>query len=232
MILQYLPQVHLIARRIYEKRPGDVSLDDLVSSGTIGLIMAIDNYDPSHMVQLNTYAEYKIRGAILDSLRSLDWASRHRRKKYKEMEEAIAAAQNRLGRAPTEEEVAAELNIEIEEYRARIVDVQGITLQSLQAGIDPDGRQTLLSIIPDTSELHSVTHERQELEKLIGNALQELPKVEQMILALYYQSELTLREIGDIVHLSVSRVSELKTLSVLRVRSRIAAQWPMKRAAS
>jgi len=227
LILQYMPQVHFIARRIYEKRPGDVSLDDLISSGTIGLIMAIDNYDASQTVKLNTYAEFKIRGAILDSLRSLDWASRHRRKKYKEMEAALARAQNRLGRPPTEEEIAAEMNITLEEYWERIVDVQGLALQSLQAAIDSDGQQTLLSIIPDNGELHSTTLERAELEKLVAEAVQQLPEIERLILALYYQSELTLREIGQIVKLSVSRVSELKTLAILRVRTCISARWPM-----
>ena len=110
----------------------------LFCGALFGLIMAIDNYDASQTVKLNTYAEFKIRGAILDSLRSLDWASRHRRKKYKEMEAALARAQNRLGRPPTEEEIAAEMNITLEEYWERIVDVQGLALQSLQAAIDSD----------------------------------------------------------------------------------------------
>src|SRR5436305_14860962 len=104
LILDHMPQVHLIARRIHETLPGNVCLDDLVSSGVVGLIMAIDNYDPTQAVKLKSYAEYKIRGAILDRLRGMDWASRHRREKYKEIEAAITAAERRLRRPPAEEE--------------------------------------------------------------------------------------------------------------------------------
>src|ERR1700733_10019438 len=107
--LYQMPQVRFIARRIHETLPANVCLDDLISSGVIGLIMAVDNFDPSQPVKLKTYAEYKIRGAILDSLRGMDWASRHRRKKYKEIELAISALGKRLQRSPTEEEIAAEL---------------------------------------------------------------------------------------------------------------------------
>ena len=102
LILEHLPQVRLIARRIQERLPENISLDDLISTGVIGLIAAIDNFDPTHNVKLKTYAEYKIRGAILDSLRGLDWAPRQKRKKAKQIEGAIAAAEQRLQRAPIE----------------------------------------------------------------------------------------------------------------------------------
>src|SRR6266567_1908591 len=109
LILQHLPQVRLIARRIQERLPENIGLDDLISTGVIGLIAAIDNFDPTHNVKLKTYAEYKIRGAILDSLRGLDWAPRQKRKKAKQIEAAIAAAEQRLQRAPMEEEIAEQL---------------------------------------------------------------------------------------------------------------------------
>src|ERR1700746_3606390 len=107
--LEHLPQVRLIARRVQERLPENISLDDLVSTGVIGLISAIDNFDPAHNVKLKTYAEYKIRGAILDSLRGLDWAPRQKRRKAKQIESAIAAAEQALQRSPTEEEIAAQL---------------------------------------------------------------------------------------------------------------------------
>src|SRR5579872_1651211 len=116
LILEHLPQVRLIARRIHERLPESVSLEDLISTGTIGLIAAIDRFDPAHNVKLKTYAEYKIRGAILDSLRGLDWAPRQQRKRSKQIEAAIAAAEQKLHRMPSEEEIAAELNVSIEEY--------------------------------------------------------------------------------------------------------------------
>src|ERR1700740_3595306 len=113
-ILEHLPQVRLIARRIHDRLPETVSLDDLVSTGVVGLISAIDNFDPRHNVKLKTYAEYKIRGAILDSLRGLDWAPRQKRRKAKQIEAAVASAEQRLHRSPTEDEIAAELDIAID----------------------------------------------------------------------------------------------------------------------
>ena len=111
LILEHLPQVRLIARRIQERLPKNISLEDLVSTGVLGLISAIDNFDPSHNVKLKTYAEYKIRGAILDSLRGLDWAPRQKRRKTKQIEAAIVAAEQRLQATPSEEDIAAQLEI-------------------------------------------------------------------------------------------------------------------------
>src|ERR1700756_2670417 len=116
LILEHLPQVRLIARRIHERLPESVNLDDLISTGTIGLIAAIDRFDPTHNVKLKTYAEYTIRGAILDSLRGLDWAPRQQRKRTKQIEAAIAQAEQKLHRQPTEEEIAKQLGVSIEEY--------------------------------------------------------------------------------------------------------------------
>src|SRR6202012_1568048 len=116
MILEHLPQVRLIRRRIHERLPESVNLDDLIAPGTIGLIAAIDRFDPRHNVKLKTYAEYKIRGAILDSLRGLDWAPRQQRRRSKQIEAAIASAEQLLHRAPTEEEIASELKISLQEY--------------------------------------------------------------------------------------------------------------------
>ena len=229
LILDQMPQVRHIARRIHETLPGNVCLDDLVSSGVVGLIMAVDNFDPSQPVKLKTYAEYKIRGAILDSLRSMDWASRHRRKKYKDIESAISAAGKKLQRAPSEEEIAAEMKLTPAEYRARLLEVQGLTIGSLASTVGADGNMDLLSIISDTSDLPSIAFEQKELEKLIANALEELPPQEKLILALYYKEELTLREISQVVKLGTSRISELKTMSILRLRATIMDQWPTPR---
>src|SRR3954464_13880840 len=131
LILEHLPQVRLIARRIQERLPENICLDDLISTGVIGLIAAIDNFDPTHNVKLKTYAEYKIRGAILDSLRGLDWAPRQKRKKAKQIEAAIAVAEQRLQRTPNEEEIAAQLEISIEDYHEWLVDIRGLNIASL-----------------------------------------------------------------------------------------------------
>src|SRR5947209_16400295 len=129
LVLQHLPQVRLIARRIHERLPSHISLDDLVSSGVIGLLAAIDNFDESFNVQLKTYAERRIRGAIMDSLREMDWAPRDTRKRSKTIEAAIHKCKQRLGREPAEEEIAAELGIAPAEYQHWLSDIQAIDLQ-------------------------------------------------------------------------------------------------------
>ncbi len=128
LILEHLPQVRLIARRIQERLPESISLDDLVSTGVLGLISAIDNFDASHNVKLKTYAEYKIRGAILDSLRGLDWAPRQKRRKSKQIEAAISLAEQRLHASPSEDEIAAELGISLEEYHEWLVEIRGSSI--------------------------------------------------------------------------------------------------------
>src|SRR5438034_7865469 len=132
LILENLPQVHLIARRIHDKLPESVSLDDLVSTGVVGLITAVDHFDPTQNVKLKTYAEHKIRGAILDSLRELDWAPRPKRKKAKQIEAAISSAEQRLHRTPTEDEVARELSLSLDEYHEWLVEVRGVNIGSLE----------------------------------------------------------------------------------------------------
>src|SRR5438477_5824702 len=132
LILEHLPQVRLIARRIQERLPENISLDDLVSTGVIGLISAIDHFDPTHNVKLKTYAEYKIRGAILDSLRGLDWAPRQKRRKAKQIEAAISAAEQKLHGSPTEEEIARELGISLEEFHEWLVEIRGLNVAILE----------------------------------------------------------------------------------------------------
>src|SRR3982750_3938727 len=132
LILEHLPQVRLIARRIHDRLPDSVSLDDLISTGIVGLISAIDRYDPTLNVKLKTYAEYKIRGAILDSLRGLDWAPRQQRKRSKQIEAAIAALEQEHHRTPTEEEIAAHLGLSISNYQDWLTEIRGLTLGSLE----------------------------------------------------------------------------------------------------
>src|ERR1700676_5022773 len=137
LILKHLPQVRMIARRIYGRLPESVCYDDLVSTGTVGLISAIDRFDRSRNLQLKTYAEHKIKGAILDSLRRLDWAPRQQRKHAKQIEAAIGVAEQRLQRAPTEEEIAAELNLTVDGYHQWQLELIGVKLARLEsAGLD------------------------------------------------------------------------------------------------
>ncbi len=227
LILEHLPQVRLIARRIHERLPVSVSLDDLISTGVLGLIAAIDNFDPSQNVKLKTYAEHKIRGAILDSLRGLDWAPRDKRRKAKKIEAAIAAAEQKWQRAPTEEEIAEELGLTLEEYHSWLVEVQGLGWGRLE-GPAEGARGLLDRISDDAQKLPSQILERAELERLVAEAIEQMPRAEREVLSLYYQQELTLREIAEVMHLHLSRISQLKSQAILRLRSYLEDRWPTR----
>lgn len=227
LILEHLPQVRLIARKIHERLPESISLDDLISTGTIGLISAIDRFDASHNVKLKTYAEYKIRGAILDSLRGLDWAPRQQRKRSKQIEAAIVALEQRLQRMPVEDEIAHQLGLTIEEYHEWLVDIRGVNLGSFETTSSEDDSRDLLKYISDDEEhWPSRIVERSELERLLAEAIDRIPYVEKTVLNLYYHEELTLREISKVVKLHESRVSQLKSQAILRMRAYIEKRWP------
>lgn len=227
LILEHLPQVRLIARRIRDRLPESVSLEDLVSAGIVGLIAAVDQYDPSHNVKLKTYAEHKIRGAILDSLRGLDWAPRQRRKKAKQIEFAICRAEQRLHCIPGEDEIAAEMGLDLEEYHRWLVEVQGLNIGSLEyAGEDGEGKGLLEYLSDDQEQLPSRVLERSQLEQLLSDAIRKIPPMERTVLGLYYLEELTLREIAQVVDLHESRISHLKSQAILRLRADIEKVWP------
>jgi len=233
LILEHLTQVRLIARRIHDRLPESVSLDDLVSTGIVGLIAAIDRFDSSHNVKLKTYAEYKIRGAILDSLRGLDWAPRQQRKRSKQIEAAISRAEQLLHRSPTEEEIAQQLGLTLEAYHEWLVDVRGLNLGSLESAAPEDdntnSRDLLKYISGDEENWPSRLLERSELQKLLAEAIGKMPDMEKTVLSLYYHEELTLREIAKIVSLHESRISQLKSQAILRLRSYMEKRWPMER---
>lgn len=232
MILEHLPQVRLIARRIHERLPESICLDDLVSVGTLGLIAAIDRFDPSLNVKLKTYAEYKIRGAILDSLRGLDWAPRQQRRMAKQIETSISLLEQRLQRAPTEDEISEQLGLSMEEYHNWLVEIRGLNLGSLECATpDEEGHSLLRYIADDEQQWPSHLLERAELQRLLAQAIQRMPKMERTVLSLYYQKELTLREIAKVVQLHESRVSQLKSQAVLRLRNYLSRYWPYQKGA-
>jgi RNA polymerase sigma factor for flagellar operon FliA len=226
LILEHLPQVRLIARRIHERLPESVNLDDMTSAGTIGLIAAIDRFDPGHNVKLKTYAEYKIRGAILDSLRSLDWAPRQQRRRSKQVEAAIAALEQRSHRAPTEDEVARQLELSLEEYHEWLMDIRGLNLASLDAPAADDSPNLLEYISDDQGSWPSHLLERLEEQRLLAAAIEKMSRTERIVISLYYHEELTLREIAKVVNLHESRVSQLKSQAILHLRSNLEEHWP------
>jgi RNA polymerase sigma factor for flagellar operon FliA len=230
LILDHLPQVRLIARRIHERLPESVNLEDLVSTGIVGLISAIDRFDPNHNVKLKTYAEYKIRGAILDSLRGLDWAPRQQRRRSKQIETAVSLLEQRLKRAPSEEEISAELGIDLEEYFVWLSEIRGLNLGSLESRPgDDDGRDLLRLVADKEDDWPSRVLERSELRKILSQAISRMPQIERTVLGLYYREELTLREISRVVKLHESRVSQLKTQAIVRLRAFLRKKWPTER---
>jgi RNA polymerase sigma factor for flagellar operon FliA len=205
-----------------------VSLDDLVSTGILGLISAIDRFDPSRQIQLRTYAEYKIKGGILDSLRRLDWAPRQDRKHAKQIAAAIAVTEQRLQRSPTEEEIATELNLTVDRYHQWQVKIRGLNLGRLEsAGCGDSGEHDLLRVISgDSSEWPSAVLERSELQVALAAAISESPAIEKTVLRLYYREGLTLRGISKIVGLHESRISQIKAQAILRLRVCMSKLWP------
>lgn len=228
LILDHLGQVKLIASRIHEKLPESVCLDDLISAGVLGLIDAVDHFDPTLNVKLKTYAEHKIRGAILDSLRSLDWAPRNKRRKSKLIEAAISEAERRLKRNPTEQEVAEQLAVSLQEYRRWLVEIRGINLAPIEQAAtgDNEGTDILRFISDNEDDWPSHLFERAELERLVAATIDRLPEIERTIVTLYYLKELTLRQIARVVSLHETRVSQLKSQALLRMRATVRAKWP------
>ncbi len=228
LILEHLPQVKLIASRIHDKLPESVCLDDLISAGVLGLIDAVDHFDQTMNVKLKTYAEHKIRGAILDSLRSLDWAPRNKRRKSKQIEAAIGDLEKVLQRTPDEPEVAEKLSLTLEEYRRWLVEIRGINLAPMEQGPsgDGEGSDVLRFVSDDQEEWPLAVLERSELRRVVAELIERLPEVERTIVTLYYRKEFTLRQIAAIVKLHETRVSQLKSQAILRLRAALQAKWP------
>ncbi len=227
-ILQHLNQVKLIASRIHDRVPESVCLDDLISAGVLGLIDAVDHFDDTLDIKLKTYAEHKIRGAILDSLRSLDWAPRNKRRKSKQIESTIGTLEKTLQRAPTEDEVAEQLSITLKEYRGWLVEIRGINLAPMEQGPsgDSEGSSVLRFISDNEDEWPSALLEQSELRRVIAELIERLPEVERTIITLYYGKEFTLRQIASVVNLHETRVSQLKSQAILRLRSAMHMKWP------
>ena len=227
LILEHLPQVRLVARKIHERLPESICFDDLLSAGVIGLIQAIDNFDPRQNVKLKTYAEFRIRGSILDSLRDTDWAPRLKRKQAREFEAAIARLEQRLGRVPEEAEIAGEVSLSIDEYRQKLTEMEGLNIGELEFTRDGNDTPVILKYAASTEEESpAVTLERAELERLIALAIDRIPKVEKTVLSLYFYEELTLREIAEVMGIHLSRVSQIKSQAILRLRTAMVKRWP------
>ncbi len=227
LITEHLPTVRYLARRIHERLPQHVDLDDLISAGVVGLIDAFSKFDHSKKVQFKSYAQFRIRGAILDSLRTLDWSPRELRRKGRAVEEAIRAVTQRLGRAPAEQEIAREMELSLADYQTLLGDLKGLEIGSLHMERSEDSGDEELAYIPGSPEEDPLFRcLKGEMKQRLADAIEDLPEKERMVLTLYYYEELTMKEIGLTLGVVESRVSQIHSSAVVRLRSALAGLRP------
>ncbi len=209
IILEHLPLVKVIALRVHENLPVHVDLDDLVHAGVLGLFDAVDKFDPSKQVQFSSYAKHRIKGAILDSLRQLDWASRDLRRRHKQVEAATRDLASELHRTPTEAEIAERLGVEVDRWRQMARDLRNVGLisASTRSTDHPDLPAPDFPSAPDTQPDSMCA--REELRQVLGQAMKTLPERYQKVVVLYYTNELTMKEIGGMLGINESRVSQI-----------------------
>ena len=227
LLMEHLPMVRYLARRIHERLPQHVELDDLVSAGVVGLIDAFSKFDHTKKVQFKSYAQFRIRGAILDSLRTLDWSPRELRRKGRAVEEAIRSVTQRVGRAPSEQEIAKEMELTLAEYQLLLGDLKGLEIGSLHMERSEDSGDEELTYIPGSPEDDPLFRcLKGEMKQRLAEAIDELPEKERMVLTLYYYEELTMKEIGLTLGVVESRVSQIHSSAVVRLRASLANLRP------
>ena len=225
LLNRYLPLVRNVAGRMAINFPRSVELSDLINTGVIGLIEAFRNYDPDRGVKFETYAVPRIRGAILDELRSLDWVPRSTRAKAREIERALLSFENDKGRPPTDEELAKVLKISLSELYHSLEDVSKTSLLSLDEMIfrEEDNRQVprIETVEDERADTTLKKLERNELQAFLVVAIDRLTEQEKLVITMYYYEELTLKEIGEVMKISESRVSQIHTKAVLKLRGMV-----------
>jgi RNA polymerase sigma factor for flagellar operon FliA len=231
LLEEYLPLVKNVAGRMAMGFPKSVELNDLVNTGVIGLIEALSNFDPARGVKFETYAVPRIRGAILDELRSLDWVPRSTRAKSRAIEKNTSKLENQLGRRPSEVELARSLHISTQELFSAMDDVASTTVLSLDELIykEEDNRQVpRVETLEDLSTQTALGDmEKEELKAYLTQAISHLSEQERLVVALYYYEELTLKEIGEVMQISESRVSQIHTKAVLKLRGMIREKFSL-----
>jgi RNA polymerase sigma factor FliA len=223
LILEYAHLVRYVVGRIMVELPAHVDRDDLVSHGTIGLIKAVDRFDPRRGVKFETYAIAVIRGAVLEALRQEDWVPRSVREKARRVQSTVGELELQLGRPPEDTEIADALELPLEDYAKLLGEISVITLTSLEGALDAEGDG---AIRPMDSQLESAdapdrAFDDVEKRDILMEAVDQLPEREKLVIALYYQEGLTLKEIGKVLEVTESRTCQLHTQALLRLRSRL-----------
>ena len=225
IIRKYMPLVKYVAGKVSVGLPASMEFDDLVGFGQFGLLDAISKYDLDKKVKFKTYAVTRIRGAIFDEMRQLDWVPRSVRQKSREIEDVISDLESKLSRPATDEEIAKEMNLSLEEYQHTVMKVSGTSVLSLNdvwySGDDSDHLSIGDSIESPQSLNPDVQVEREEIRKVIIQAINELPEKEKMVIVLYYHEDLTFKEIGQVLDVSESRISQLHSNANLHLRAKL-----------
>ncbi|MDT8272344.1 MAG: FliA/WhiG family RNA polymerase sigma factor [Desulfomonilia bacterium] len=225
IIGEFSPLIKYIASRIALRLPPHIDLNDLINAGVIGLMDAIEKFDSSKQIKFKTYAEFRIRGAILDELRSMDWVPRSIRQKARKVEDAYTRLEFQLGRPARDEEVAQEMNIDLESFYKLLSETSSVSLLSLddlgEDDTDMSKRNILEFIIQDEKEWPSHKLRYAEIREMVVKTILTLPEKERMVISLYYYDELTMKEIGHVLKFTESRVSQIHTKAILRLRSKM-----------
>jgi len=223
LILQYAPMIKHLALRISMRLPSHIELDDLINSGVIGLIDAIEKFDPEKGVRFETYAEFRIRGAILDELRAQDWVSRSVRQKANQLSRTFADLEQRLGRAATDEEVMTQLGLDQEAYFKLLDRVRSISLINWdeitgREKVDGGGGETPADYSKSSDIFRDLNLRR--VRQVMQTAIDGLPEKERIVVSLYYYADLNMKEIGEVLTITESRISQIHTKAILRLRGK------------
>jgi RNA polymerase sigma factor for flagellar operon FliA len=226
LILTYAPLVKFVAGRLGSGLPAHVDEGDLVSYGLLGLIGAIERYDPDREIKFETYAIARIKGAIIDELRALDWVPRSVRARARDIERAIAELARKLRRAPTDEEIAEKLGVTEEELGDSLTEISRSSIAALDELWTVQGSSgDQVALIDTIEDVHgpapTTALDQSEMKEMIADAISRLPEREKLVITLYYYEELTLREIGEVLGVTESRVSQLHTKAILRLKARL-----------
>jgi RNA polymerase sigma factor for flagellar operon FliA len=234
LILTYAPLVKYVAGRLGSGLPAHVEEGDLVSYGLLGLIGAIERFDPDRDIKFETYAIARIKGSIIDELRSMDWVPRSVRARARDIERAIADLEAKLNRAPNDEEIAAKLGITEDELQDALLEISRSSIAALdelwQSSASGDPVALIDTIEDPEAPEPQAAMSQTELREALGEAIARLPEREKLVVTLYYYEELTLREIGEVLGVTESRVSQLHTKAILRLKARLAGGMATSRA--
>ena len=227
VIKQYSPMIKYVANRIAMRLPPHIEVDDLISVGVLGLIDATTKYDPTRGAKFKTYAEFRVRGAILDELRSMDWVPRSVRQKASNVDSVVQKLQSKLGRPPEDEEVAGEMGISLDQFFDTLNETKSMPVLSLEdLGIakETGEQQSLLDCLAGKGDTDPETQIRlNELKEIIAQAIDTLPEKERLMISLYYYEELTMKEIGAVLDVTESRVSQIHSKAVFRLCTELKA---------